>query len=246
MPAAKQKPESKYLSFSHISHSYSGRKVLDDISFEVAAGEIVCLLGPSGCGKTTCLRLASGLERVSVGEITISDKFVVNANNHPAPEERNVGFLLQDYALFPHLNVFDNVAFGLYGMPKNSQKTIVDDFLNQVGLLKRAQDFPHQLSGGEQQRVALARALAPDPEIMLLDEPFSSLDVLTRVKLMTETKELLKKRNVPTLMVTHDPGEAIKMADSIIVINEGKLVQKGTGKQLKAKPANEFVAAFFA
>lgn len=238
--------QNRSIQFDNVSHSFAGRQVLDNVSFRVAGGEIICLLGPSGCGKTTCLRLASGLENLQSGKIEINGDEVAGNGVHIPPEKRNVGFLLQDYALFPHLNLLANVAFGLNHLPKAERNALATDYLAKVGLDHRAQDFPHQLSGGEQQRVALVRALAPNPRVMLLDEPFSSLDVLTRSKLRAETRKLLVERGVPTIMVTHDPLEALNVADRIIILNNGKVVQSGTGEELRNSTENEFVAALFA
>ncbi len=237
--------DNRFIKFTNISHDFDGRRVLHDISFSVSGGEIICLLGPSGCGKTTCLRLAAGLERLQSGSIEIDGEQVAGKGFHIAPEKRNVGFLLQDYALFPHLNLLDNVAFGLNHLPKGERLALATEYLAKVGLAERVEDYPHQLSGGEQQRVALVRALAPNPRVMLLDEPFSSLDVLTRSKLRGETRKLLKERGVPTLMVTHDPLEALNIADRIIILNKGRVVQVGNGDELRENPKDEFGSALF-
>jgi iron(III) transport system ATP-binding protein len=238
--------QNRSIKFSNVSHSYEERTVLDKVSFSVSGGEIVCLLGPSGCGKTTCLRLASGLDRLQSGIIEVDGEQVAGDGFYIPPEKRNIGFLLQDYALFPHLNLLHNVAFGLNHLPKAERNELALEYLSKVGLSERAADFPHQLSGGEQQRVALVRALAPNPRVMLLDEPFSSLDVLIRNKLCSETRALLVERGVPTIMVTHDPIEALGVADRIIILNHGKIVQIGTGEELRNKPLSEFVEALFA
>ena len=206
------------LQVKNISHTFEEKVILDDISFNVAAGEILCLLGPSGCGKTTCLRLTAGLEDLQAGSIAIDDNVLADGQVNVPVEDRNMGFVLQDFALFPHMNVLGNVTFGLASGPKGEQERVAEEHLSAVGLWDRRDAFPHQLSGGEQQRVALVRALAPGPNVMLMDEPFSGLDVLTRRTVRDDTRRLLKERNVPTLMVTHDPEEALMIGDRIAIL----------------------------
>lgn len=230
-----------------ISHAFGDNQVLSGVSVYVAPGELVCLLGPSGCGKTTLLRLAAGLEPLQKGQIDINDTLVAdgtNTNQLP-PEKRGAGLMFQDFALFPHLNVRDNITFGIDS--KNSDRRVawVDEALTSMGLVGYADAYPHTLSGGQQQRVALVRALAPDPRILLLDEPFSGLDVARRAQIRTETLRLVKQSGVATLMVTHDPEEAMFMADRILVMNEGRIVQDGTPVDLYSSPQDAFVAEFF-
>jgi len=230
-----------------ISHAFGDNKVLSGVSVYVAPGELVCLLGPSGCGKTTLLRLAAGLEPLQTGQIDINDTLVAdgtNSNQLP-PEKRGAGLMFQDFALFPHLSVRDNITFGID--PKNNDRRVawVDEALTSMGLVGYADAYPHTLSGGQQQRVALVRALAPDPRILLLDEPFSGLDVARRAQIRTETLRLVKQSGVATLMVTHDPEEAMFMADRILVMNEGRIVQDGTPVELYSSPQDAFVAEFF-
>ncbi|MBI5119694.1 MAG: ABC transporter ATP-binding protein [Rhodospirillales bacterium] len=224
---------------------FGGRRVVDDVSLTVEPGELVCLLGPSGCGKTSTLRLAAGLEKPDKGLIFLNGRLVSGDGTHLPPESRHVGFLFQDYALFPHLNVLGNVAFGLDDLPARDRSRQALDKLEQVGMLSYADAWPHQLSGGQQQRVALARALAPNPSLMLLDEPFSGLDKRLRDLVRDETLHVLKSSRVSTLMVTHDPEEAMFMADRIAVMKEGRIVQCDTPVNLYSRPADPFVASFF-
>ncbi|MFV1852484.1 MAG: ABC transporter ATP-binding protein [Thalassospira sp.] len=233
------------LKMSNVSHMFGDNRVLRDISFDVAPGELVCLLGPSGCGKTTALRLAAGLEKLQVGEISVSDQVVARPGDYVEPEKRGVGMVFQDYALFPHLNVAKNIGFGLRHMNEADRTAAIKKALAQVGMADYIAAYPHELSGGQQQRIALARALAPTPRIMLLDEPFSGLDVARRADLRDTTLHVLKNAGIATVMVTHDPQEAMYMADRIIIMNEGQIMQDGTPEALYFKPDNRFVASFF-
>lgn len=233
------------LKMSNVSHMFGDNHVLRDISFDVAPGELVCLLGPSGCGKTTALRLAAGLEKLQVGEISVSDQVVARPGEYVEPEKRGVGMVFQDYALFPHLNVAKNIGFGLRHMNEAHRTSAIKRALAQVGMADYISAYPHELSGGQQQRIALARALAPTPRIMLLDEPFSGLDVARRADLRDTTLHVLKNAGIATVMVTHDPQEAMYMADRIIIMNEGQIMQDGTPEALYFKPENRFVASFF-
>jgi len=232
------------LEVRHVSHAFGANRVLRDVSVTVAEGELVCLLGPSGAGKTTLLRLVAGLERLQKGEITIAGETVAAPGRHRPPETRGIGLMFQDFALFPHLSVIENVAFGLKGT-ENAQER-ARRMLMMVGLESHGDHYPHELSGGQQQRVALARALAPNPRLMLLDEPFSGLDTTLRAQVREETTRILKAANTSTLMVTHDPEEAMGMADRIKVMDStGRVVQTGTPAELYYEPANSFVAALF-
>ena len=215
-----------------------------EVSLKVHAGEIVCLLGPSGCGKTTTLRLVAGLEAVQAGRITIHGKVVADETHSLPPERRGVGLVFQDFALFPHLTVAQNVAFGLHGSAVERRERAVA-MLERIGLGKFADAYPHMLSGGEQQRVALARALAPGPNLMLMDEPFSGLDVRLRDRVRDTTLGLLAEAGTGTLMVTHDPEEAMRVGDRIAVMQEGRLIQIGSAEDLYDRPASAFVARFF-
>ena len=232
------------LSLRNVSHSFADKQVLYNVDIAAESGELVCILGPSGCGKTTALRLAAGLEDVQAGTVEIQGKTVADSRSSCPPEKRGVGLVFQDYALFPHLSVAENVAFGLRGSKQDS-KSRVAEILGQVGMSAYLTAFPHQLSGGQQQRVALARALAPSPRVMLLDEPFSGLDVALRESLRDATLHVLKDTGVATLMVTHDPEEAMFMADKIVLMEAGRVMQAGLPEDLYFRPANRFVAGFF-
>ncbi|MDH5748428.1 MAG: ABC transporter ATP-binding protein [Rhodospirillales bacterium] len=234
------------LGFEGVSHSYNGNKVAHGVSFNVGAGELVCLLGPSGCGKTTLLRLAAGLERLQKGWISVGDELVADGetNRSIPPEQRDVGLMFQDYALFPHLTIFENIIFGLKNLTPERRLWITRS-LKQMGLAGLADTYPHTLSGGQQQRVALLRALAPEPRILLLDEPFSGLDVSRRAQIREETLGVLKEAGVATLMVTHDPEEAMYMADRILIMDEGRIIQSGTPLETYFHPVNAYVAALF-
>jgi len=232
------------LVLDEISHSFGANQVLDRVSLSVDTGEIVCLLGPSGCGKTTSLRLAAGLEQLQSGSIRIHGELVAEPGRERPPEQREVGMVFQDYALFPHLNVMENVCFGLRRRPKPEQRQIAGDLLRRLSMQHLADAFPHRLSGGEQQRVALARALAPKPAVMLMDEPFANLDVALRDAVREDTLRLLKTEQTSALMVTHDPDEALRMADRIALMDRGRIVQVGTPEQISRQPVNKFIATF--
>jgi iron(III) transport system ATP-binding protein len=206
---------------------------------------VVCLLGPSGCGKTTALRVCAGLEPLQQGRVLIGGEVVAGEGPERPPEDRSVGLVFQDYALFPHLTVADNVAFGLRRLAAAERRERVAAALDLVGMKGAAGSHPHMLSGGQQQRVALARALAPRPRVMLLDEPFSNLDARLRQQVRDDTLHVLKRGETTTLMVTHDPEEAMFMADRIALMREGRIVQLGTPAELYYRPVNAFAASFF-
>jgi iron(III) transport system ATP-binding protein len=229
-----------------VSHAFDDVAVVRDVSVMAAPGEVVCLLGPSGCGKTTLLRVAAGLERLQHGRVCIDDTVVADAAGgiHLPPERRGIGLMFQDYALFPHLTVRDNIRFGI-GADTPERRTWIDQAIRGMDLDGHADSFPHTLSGGQQQRVALLRALAPNPKVLLLDEPFSGLDVSRRAQVRQQTLDTLKQAGVTALMVTHDPEEAMFMADRILVMNQGRVVQDGTPVETYFQPANAFVAGFF-
>jgi len=232
------------LNVSNLFHHYASQEVLNDVSFTIADGEIACLLGPSGSGKTTILRCVAGFERPNSGEIATDNEIITSAKIHLSPAQRQIGMIFQDYALLPHLTVEKNVAFGLHQLNQKNKIKKVREVLEVVGLEKFAKQYPHQLSGGQQQRVALARAIAPNPRLILMDEPFSNLDVSLRNRLGQEIKQILKHYDITALMVTHDQHEAFAFADSIGVIKEGKLQQWDTAYNLYHKPDNRFVANF--
>lgn len=218
--------------------------VVDKIDFEVREDEIFALLGPSGCGKTTSLRLIAGFERVDRGSVAIEGKILESPEDHVAPQDRGIGFVFQDYALFPHLSVIENVAFGLKDIPKHKRNVYAEEVLCRTGMGDYQQRNPNELSGGQQQRVALARAIAPKPKLVLLDEPFSNLDALLRETTRKEVRSILKKAGMSALLVTHDQEEALSFADRIAVMNEGKIEQIGTPEEVYYHPKTKFVAQF--
>lgn len=231
------------LELRSITHRFDGVVVLDDIDLAVAPGELVCLLGPSGCGKTTLLRLAAGLEQVQEGEVEIGGQVVARGGDsrQMPPEKRGVGLMFQDYALFPHLNVFDNVRFGIRNRDWG-RLSWVTEALRDVGLADFAERFPHTLSGGQQQRIALLRALAPSPRVILLDEPFSGLDENLRKQVRTETLKILDEVQIAAMMVTHDPEEAMFLADRIVIMDSGRIIQAAAPVVVYRCPAEPFVA----
>ena len=232
------------LELSHVSHSYGARTVLNDISFQLGDGVIACLLGESGCGKTTALRCIAGFEQIADGQIAINGDVVSRPGHQMPPELRRIGMVFQDYALFPHLTVARNVAFGLHREPQTGHAARVSELLDIVGLEAMAARYPHELSGGQQQRVALARALAPRPALMLLDEPFSNLDVEMRERLSIEVRDILKSQNTTTILVTHDQNEAFTFADEIGIMMDGGIAQWATPYALYHEPANRHIAEF--
>ena len=232
------------LEFRHVGHAYNGAPSVEDISFTVNQGEVVTLLGPSGCGKTTLLRLAAGLERPTGGEIWLDDRLVSDATQVVAPETRGVGFMFQDYALFPHLSVLENVLFGLRDKGSAAMRRGLD-VLAEANIESLADSYPHELSGGQQQRVALARALAPRPSVILLDEPYAGLDSRLRERIRDQMLHVLKAAGTAALMVTHDAEEAMFMSDNIIVMRHGQVQQTGRPVNLYCQPNTAFVAEFF-
>ncbi len=235
-----------FLDVSQLCVHYAGRaqRAVDGATFSLQAGEIGVLIGPSGCGKTTLLRAVAGLERASAGSIRLADELVSSPQVHLAAESRRIGMVFQDYALFPHLDVAHNVAFGLTHLKSGERKVRVQEVLELVGLADASALHPHQLSGGQQQRVALARALAPRPRLLLLDEPFSNLDVDLRERLAHEVRGILKKAGATALFVTHDQLEAFAIGDRIGVMDAGQLHQWDQAYELYHRPATRFVADF--
>jgi iron(III) transport system ATP-binding protein len=233
------------LALEHVSHRFDSTAAVDDCTLTVGAGELVCLVGPSGCGKTTLLRVAAGLKPLQQGRVLIGGEVMADGRMSVPPEDRNVGLVFQDYALFPHLTVRGNIAFGLKHLSSADRDEQVAYALDRTGMSGYASIYPHQLSGGQQQRVALARALAPRPRIVLLDEPFSGLDTSLRHLVRDQAAEILRDAGIATLMVTHDPEEAMYLADRIAVMDQGKLRQVGSPDQIYLEPENAFVAAFF-
>lgn len=233
------------LMLEQVQCQFHGEKVVKDISLHLKAGEVMCLLGPSGCGKTTLLRIAAGLQAPSQGQVFLGQSLVSEPGLQVPPEKRNVGLAFQESALFPHLTVLENVCFGISRLPKKQRHSRALDLLERLGMAGSAKAYPHTLSGGQQQRVALARALAPSPKVMLLDEPFSSLDARLRDQIRDDTLHVLKELNTATLLVTHDPEEAMFMADRIALMRNGEIVQTGTPADLYCNPVEPFVVNFF-
>ncbi len=232
------------LELTQVVQRYGSHTVVAGIDFRLESGTIACLLGPSGCGKTTLLRCIAGFEDIAGGEIRLHGEPVSRPGSRVPPERREVGMVFQDYALFPHLPVAANVAFGLAGAPEAERRRRVEQLLATVGLAGQGQKFPHELSGGQQQRVALARALAPRPQLLLLDEPFSNLDVDLRERLSIEVRDILKSEGMTAILVTHDQHEAFAMADEVGVMHEGRIQQWDSPYNLYHRPANRFVADF--
>ncbi len=233
------------LALRRVSKDYAGETAVRDVSLSVAEGEVLCLLGPSGCGKSTLLRIAAGVDRQSAGEVEVDGRTVSDAGRHDPPEARGVGLMFQDFALFPHLTVEQNVTFGLRGRMNGARRTLAAEYLRKVGLDGYQTKYPHQLSGGEQQRVALARALAPRPRVMLMDEPFSGLDQRLRDEVRDEALRLLKAEGTAVLLVTHEPAEAMRMADRIALMRRGAVVQVGAPYHVYNHPVDRRAAAFF-
>ena len=232
------------LEVKNLSRSFGRLTVVDKISFQISAGQITCLLGPSGCGKSTTLRMIAGVEKPSSGQIFVDEELTSNAYFQVPPEARSIGLMFQDFALFPHLNVQQNVYFGLAGSKEFKEKRSLD-LLERVGLAHLAFNYPHSLSGGEQQRIALIRALAPQPKIMLMDEPFSGLDDRLRDEVRDETFNLLRSEDAAVLMVTHDPQEAMKVADEIALMRDGKILQRGAPYNIYNAPVDLKALQFF-
>lgn len=233
-----------HLELVDVDLSYGGHHVVRKLSLQLRQGSIGCLLGPSGCGKTTVLRCIAGFEPIDSGEIRLDAEVVSRRGHHLTPERRRIGMVFQDYALFPHLSVADNVAFGLRHADAAQRRERVAELLRIVGLDGQGQKFPHEMSGGQQQRVALARALAPRPRLLLLDEPFSNLDVELRERLSHEVRDIIKATHTTAILVTHDQNEAFAVADEIGIMNEGRIQQWDTPYNLYHKPVNRFVADF--
>ena len=233
------------LTFDAVEKRFGDRFAVRALSLEISPGEVVCLLGPSGCGKTTLLRLAAGIERPTGGRVLINDREVAGPGRFVQPEQRSVGLMFQDFALFPHLTILDNVAFGLKSLSREDAKREASLMLSRVGLDRYAEQYPHVLSGGQQQRVALARAMVPRPAVMLMDEPFSGLDVQLRDAMQDETLGLIRETRATSMIVTHHPEEAMRLADRIAVMRAGEIVQTGTAEDLYTRPAALFVARLF-
>lgn len=232
------------LELDAVSQAYGSHLVVDNLSLRLDKGRIGCLLGASGCGKTTVLRTIAGFESLLAGEIRLNGRTVSAPGSTLPPAKRGIGMVFQDYALFPHLSIFDNVAFGLRKLDQGEKIIRVHEMLDLVGLKKEQHKYPHEISGGQQQRVALARALAPRPDLLLLDEPFSNLDVTLRERLSLEVRDILKAYGATALFVTHNQHEAFAVADEIGVMSGGKMLQWAGAHDLYHRPADPFVASF--
>lgn len=221
-----------------------GKPVVKQATFHVGDDEIFALLGPSGCGKTTTLRLISGFEQLDAGEVILNNQLLSSRSAHVAPQKRGIGFVFQDYALFPHMTALENVAFGLTNLPRHKRNVFAEEVLCRTGMGDFKDRSPAELSGGQQQRVALARAIAPEPELILLDEPFSNLDAMLRNVTRKEVRSIIKKARMSAILVTHDQEEALSFADRVGVMNDGRIEQIGTPEEIYYRPKTKFVAQF--
>ncbi|PWK57521.1 ABC transporter ATP-binding protein [Silicimonas algicola] len=236
--------QSAGLTVEGLTRRFGGRDVVSDVSLQVAPGQVTCLLGPSGCGKSTTLRMIAGVDRPDAGRVLVDGRVLSDDTVQVPPERRHVGLMFQDFALFPHLTVAENVAFGLSG-PKAERIARAEEMLERVRLAGFGPAYPHELSGGEQQRVALARAIAPRPRIMLMDEPFSGLDNRLRDGIRDQTLDILKEEGTSVVLVTHEPEEAMRMADEIALMRDGGIVQTGAPYNVYNAPVDRMAAAFF-
>ncbi len=236
--------ERPLLELKNIECRHRGLTVVENLNLHINEGDLVCLLGPSGCGKTTVLRAIAGFQPLHAGEIWLHEQRISYPGYTLAPEKRRIGMVFQDYALFPHMDVCCNICFGLRDLTRAERKRIADEMLDVVGLSGMGNRYIHELSGGQQQRVALARALAPKPDLILLDEPFSNLDIEMRERLSNEVRQILKQQGATGILVTHDQHEAFAMGDQIGVMREGHILQRDTAYNLYHSPANRFVADF--
>jgi iron(III) transport system ATP-binding protein len=232
------------LDLDGLTKAFGSESAVEELSLTVEDGELLTLLGPSGCGKTTTLRLVAGLAEPTDGTVTIAGETVAGDGSFVAPENRDVGLVFQNFALFPHLDVAENIAFGIDDWSKAEREERVDELLELVGLEDHREKMPSQLSGGQQQRVALARSLAPEPDVLLLDEPFSNLDVRLRVEMREEVRRILKEAGVTAISVTHDQEEALSISDRVAIINDGHLEQVGKPEVVFENPESKFVASF--
>ena len=237
-------PDAPRLEVRNLTRRFDGRAVVDDVDFAVDAGQVACLLGPSGCGKSTTLRILAGVDMQDSGRILVDGRLICDTVTRVPPESRAIGLMFQDFALFPHLPVRENVAFGLKG-GFAANRARVTELLARVRMSAHLDSYPHELSGGEQQRVALARALAPRPRVLLMDEPFSGLDERLRDGIRDETLALLKEEGTAVLLVTHEPHEAMRMADQILLMRDGRIVQQGAPYNLYNAPVDRQAAGFF-
>jgi iron(III) transport system ATP-binding protein len=242
--AGAAEPGDGMLELDGVTRSFGPETAVENFSLSVSEGELLTLLGPSGCGKTTTLRLIAGLDEPTGGSVSVAGEVVAADGAFVAPEDRDVGLVFQDFALFPHLTVAENVAFALEDWPAEQRTARVDELLELVEMTDHRGKSPSQLSGGQQQRVALARSLAPEPDIILLDEPFSNLDVRLRVEMREEVRDILKRTGVTAVSVTHDQEEALSISDRVAIMNNGRLEQVGQPEVVFENPRSRFVASF--
>jgi iron(III) transport system ATP-binding protein len=233
------------LTFENIVQAYGSQRALDGVSLTIEPGEIVCLLGHSGCGKTTLLRIAAGVEAPTSGRVLMDGLEASGPKTFLEPEKRGIGLMFQDYALFPHMTILQNIMFGLKDLSASEAGVAARRALSRVGLEHYANEYPHTLSGGEQQRVALARSIAPRPGVLLMDEPFSNLDRRMRDAIRDETVAILRETGATTIVVTHDPEEAMRIADRIVLMRAGRIIQQGEAEEIYRRPSNLFAARFF-
>lgn len=233
-----------HLELTDIELAFGQQTIVAGLSMSLNKGDIGCLLGPSGCGKTTVLRCIAGFEQLRRGQIWLDGELVSTAQLHLAPEKRRIGMVFQDYALFPHLTIGDNIGFGLRDFTPPARRQRVSELLSLIGLADQGNKYPHELSGGQQQRVALARALAPRPSLLLMDEPFSNLDVELRERLSHEVRDIIKATHTTAILVTHDQNEAFAVADVVGIMHKGRIQQWDTPYNLYHQPSNRFVASF--
>ncbi|RLQ88014.1 ABC transporter ATP-binding protein [Notoacmeibacter ruber] len=233
------------LAFEHVEHAYDEKPVLNDVNLVAEAGEVLCLLGPSGSGKSTLLRIAAGIEPQRAGRVMLNDREIAGPSHFLPPEKRSIGMVFQDFALFPHLTLLENTRFGLTELSRKDGAAEARVALARVGLSDKVDAYPHELSGGQQQRVALARALAPRPAVLLMDEPFSGLDSRLKDTVRAETLAILRQSRTTAIIVTHDAEEAMRIADRIALLKDGRVVQVGTAETLYHQPVDLFTARFF-
>ncbi len=244
MSSESNRPSPAYLSIEKAYAGYADQTVVNGVTLNIEQGELICLLGPSGCGKSSLLRCIAGFHALASGTILLGNQYLDDGKAQRPPEQRNIGMVFQDIALFPHLSVSENIEFGLFEWPSKQAKARSMQLLTMIGLQGLGSRYPHELSGGQQQRVALARALAPKPDLLLLDEPFSGLDAALRDELIPEIADLLKQEQITTLMVSHDQAEAFAFADRVAVMNQGTLEQISRPDAIYYEPKSRFVAEF--
>ncbi len=234
-----------YFSVNNIVKSFGKTEVLHGVSFAMESSERVALVGKSGSGKTTMLRIIAGLELPDSGEVVIDNKKMNSSSDYTKPEKRNFGYVFQNHTLFPHLNVMQNIVFGIEGESSNKKKEIATKYLAMLGLESKIKSYPHELSGGEKQRISIIRTLAAKPKLLLLDEPFSNLDKSTKEKLKIDLKSILDKEQLSTIMITHDAEDSFDLADRVILLDGGKIAAEGTPEELYNRPVNEHSASYF-